>query len=595
MTDKYRFRDVQQAWGTGGVFEVNLNDLYPPPEVDADGNRVPTAIARPRLEAREKWRLLQPFISARFMDQLKAVIPLAAYLALFQILVLRQLVDDSMIIVGGLLSVIIGLMFFMEGLRVGLMPFGTQIGHSLPRRSPLPLVLLVTLLLGIGVTFAEPAIGALQAAGANISIERAPYLYALLNDWSGILVLVVGASVGLAAVVGTLRFVYGWSLKPLIYASLVPVLGLTLYASTDPDLTSALGLAWDAGAVTTGPVTVPLVLSLGIGIAAAVGKGESGLSGFGIVTLASLFPILGVLLLTLYVASSTTPAEIIAAAEAAAAAGAAEPAWYEKSPGEEIILGVRAILPLCVFLFLVLKMILREKLPHANEIFVGIALTIIGMCIFNLGLTYGLSKLGTNAGSLVPSAFMEMSSIEDSPIYPYRAGLIIALIFAWILGFGATVAEPALNALGLTAEELTSGAFKKKTLIMAVSIGVACGISLGLSKLIFDIPLVWLIVPGYLVAIVLTAISSEAFVNVAWDSAGVTTGPITVPLVLAMGLGFGNATDAVEGFGILCMASIGPIISVMISGLWSQYKANRQAEAAAQSVIVVGDEVRGIL
>ena len=596
MTSKYRFRDVQQAWGTGGVFEVNLNDLYPQPEFDAEGNRVPTAIARPRLEPREKWRLLQPFVSARLMDQLKAVIPLAAYLALFQILVLRQLVEDSMVIVGGLLSVIIGLMFFMEGLRVGLMPFGTQLGHSLPRRSPLLLVLLITLLLGIGVTFAEPAIGALQAAGANIAIERAPYLYALLNDWSGILVLVVGASVGLAAVVGTLRFVYGWSLKPLIYASLVPVLGLTLYASTDADLTSALGLAWDAGAVTTGPVTVPLVLSLGIGIAAAVGKGESGLSGFGIVTLASLFPILGVLLLTLYVASTTTPAEIFAAAEAAAAAAAiAEPAWYEKSPGAEIVLGVRAILPLCVFLFLVLKVVLREKLPHANEIFVGVALTIIGMCIFNLGLTYGLSKLGTNAGSLVPSAFMEMGSIEDSPIYPYRAGLIIALIFAWILGFGATVAEPALNALGLTAEELTSGAFKKKTLIMAVSIGVAFGIALGLSKLIFNIPLVWLIVPGYLVAIVLTAISSEAFVNVAWDSAGVTTGPITVPLVLAMGLGFGNATDAVEGFGILCMASIGPIISVMISGLWSQYKANRQAEAAEQSVIVVGHEVRGIL
>jgi hypothetical protein len=233
-----------------------------------------------------------------------------------------------------------------------------------------------------------------------------------------------------------------------------------------------------------------------------------------------------------------------------------------------------------------LKFVLREKLPHANEIFVGIGLTIVGMCIFNLGLTYGLSMLGGNAGSLVPAAFMEITTVEDSPIYPYRAGLIIALVFAWILGFGATVAEPALNALGMTAEELTSGAFKKSTLIIAVSIGVAFGIALGLSKLIFDLPLVWLIVPGYLVAIVLTAISSEAFVNVAWDSAGVTTGPITVPLVLAMGLGFGEATDAAEGFGILCMASIGPIISVMISGLWSQYKVRRQANAAEKSIIL---------
>jgi hypothetical protein len=191
---------------------------------------------------------------------------------------------------------------------------------------------------------------------------------------------------------------------------------------------------------------------------------------------------------------------------------------------------------------------------------------------------------------------MEISNVDDSPIYPYRAGLIIALVFAWILGFGATVAEPALNALGATAEELTSGAFKKKTLIIAVSIGVAFGIALGLSKLIFDLPLVWIIVPGYLAAIVLTAVSSEAFVNVAWDSAGVTTGPITVPLVLAMGLGFGVATDATEGFGILCMASIGPIISVMISGLWSQYKAHHQAGVAIRNAVVEStSEVTGAL
>ena len=587
MIDRYRFRDLQQAWGVGRTFEVSLNDLYPEPEADADGNYLPTAIRRPALSRREKRRLLQPYVSTRLQGQLKAVVPLAAYLALFLILVLRQLVADSLIIAGGLLAVVVGLMFFMEGLRIGLMPFGEQIGHSLPRRSPLPLVLLITLLLGIGVTFAEPAIGALQAAGANIAVARAPYLYALLNDWSGILVMVIGASVGLAAVVGTLRFVYGWSLKPLIYASLLPVLGLTIYASTDPNLASALGLAWDAGAVTTGPVTVPLVLSLGIGIAAAVGRGDSGLSGFGIVTLASLFPILGVLLLTLYLASTTTPAEIIEIANAAVTVSATEFQWYERSPGVEIVLGVRAILPLCIFLFLVLKLILREKLPHANEIFTGIGLTIVGMCVFNIGLTYGLSLLGGNAGSLVPAAFMEIANVDDSPIYPYRAGLIIALVFAWILGFGATVAEPALNALGQTAEELTNGAFKKKTLIIAVSIGVAFGIALGLSKLIFDLQLVWVIVPGYLVAIVLTAISSESFVNVAWDSAGVTTGPITVPLVLAMGLGFGAATDAVEGFGILCMASIGPIISVMISGLWSQYKAGRQAATAERNAVMI--------
>ena len=580
MPDFVRYSDLQRAYGAG-LREVSANQLFPAPRRDAAGQPIPVPVTPVALNAVETVQLIRPYLSIRFMDQLRAVVPLAAYLALFQLLILDQVIEDSWVITGGLFAVIVGLLFFMEGLSKGLMPLGETIGNGLPRKSPLPLVLLVTLLLGIGVTFAEPAIGALQAAGANVSVERAPYLYMLLNQWSGTLVLVVGMAVGAAAVLGTLRFLYGWSLKPLIYLALAPVLVLSVYASADPDLRATLGLAWDAGAVTTGPVTVPLVLSLGIGIATAGGRGNSGLSGFGIVTLASLFPILGVLLLTLYLQTTVTPAEIIeAASQAAAAAADAAPAWYETSPWVEIVLGIRAILPLVLFLLIVQRFILREPIENKGEVVYGIVLTIIGMCIFNLGLTYGLSKLGSNAGSLVPGAFMEIGAVSRSPIYVYSVGLAVAIAFAWFLGFGATIAEPALNALGDTAEKLTHGVFRKKTLIYAVSVGVAFGIALGLCKLIFNWPLVWMIVPGYLLAIVLTFVSSETVVNVAWDSAGVTTGPVTVPLVLAMGLGFGNATDAVEGFGILCMASIGPIITVMLTGLWSRYRLSRQREAA---------------
>jgi hypothetical protein len=594
MTNRYRFIDYQRAAGAAEQ-EISLHQLYPEPEKDEAGRIVRIQPVVTKIAAHEVLKIYQLYTSVRFMEQFRAVVPLAVYLVLFQLIILRQVVEDSWIITGGLLAVILGLMFFMEGLKLGMMPFGTVIGATLPRKSSLPVVLFITLLLGVGVTFAEPAISALKTAGQNVVVERAPYLYALLNNWSEALVLVVGASVGLAAVVGTLRFLYGWSLKPLIYASLIPVLGLSVYAASDPELSKALGLAWDTGAVTTGPVTVPLVLSLGIGIAAAAGKGDSQLSGFGVVTLASLFPVGGVLLLLFYVASTVTPAEIIAAAAGHAAAQAAGPAWYARSPGQEIILGIRAILPLVLFLFLVLKVMLKEQLQHRSEIFLGIGLTIVGMCIFNLGLTYGLAKLGGSAGGLVPMAFMEVEGITGSPIYLYAVGLSLALLFAWVLGFGATIAEPALNALGITAEQLTNGVFKKRTLIIAVSVGVACGIALGLAKLIFDLPLIWLILPGYLVAVGLTLFSSEEFVNVAWDSAGVTTGPITVPLVLALGLGFGNATQAVEGFGILSIASVGPVITVMISGLWSRHRANAEIRAAAQGALAPSAEIAEVI
>jgi hypothetical protein len=598
MADEYRFGDYQRASRSKhDVIRFNDIDTVPKLQKDAEGNVIPYESPRIRLTATETVRLLNPYISVRFMEQVKAVVPLGIYLALFQLLFLQQVMKDSWVITGGLFAVIVGLMLFMEGLKLGLMPFGNLIGSNLPRKSPLPVVLFITLLLGIGVTFAEPAIGALQAAGQNVLVERAPYLYALLNFWSTELVLVVGFSVGLAAVIGTLRFLYGWSLKPLIYITLVPLLALTVYASIDPEIHKVIGLAWDCGAVTTGPVTVPLVLSLGIGIAAAAGKKESGLSGFGIVTFASLFPVVGVLLLAFYVSYTVTPAEIIETArQAAEAAGAVDPPWFERSPGVEIVLGVRAIVPLVLFLFLVLKVVMKEDLENKGEIFYGVGLTIVGMCIFNLGLTYGLSKMGGSAGALVPIAFMQIPEVPGSPIYVYAVGLTLALAFAWGLGFASTIAEPALNALGITTENLTNGVFKKKTLINAVSLGVAFGIAVGLAKLIFDLPLAWLLVPGYLLTAVLTFFSTEEFVNIAWDSAGVTTGPITVPLVLALGLGLGNATNAVEGFGILCMASIGPIMTVLITGLWKQYQARVRALAKTKvSLATAEPEAKGIL
>lgn len=537
-------------------------------------NHTPNAAySRFKIRPIDAFRLVYPYLKGKISEQLKAVLPLAVYLALFQMLILRQPVIDASLITMGLVAVVIGLMFFMEGLRLGLMPFGEEIGNKLPQKSTLPLVLLVAFLLGIGVTFAEPAIGALKAAGSNVDPTQAPYLYAILNDWAGTLVLVVGGGVGLAAVLGTLRFLNNWSLKPLIFMTLLPTLLLTIYSMQNEQLSLIIGLAWDCGAVTTGPVTVPLVLALGIGIASAAGSGNQSLSGFGIVTLASLFPIMGVLMLSIFIQETVTVESIMASAQGFQMI---EPAWYDETPYAETIAGIRSIVPLMIFLGLVLFFLLKERLPNAQTVLLGLIFSVLGMIIFNIGLTYGLAKLGGQAGSMIPAAFTTIDTIANSPLYWFTLGIGIALIFAFALGFGATLAEPALNALGRTVESLTNGAFKKKTLMMAVSLGVGIGIAVGVSKIIFDLPLAYILIPSYLFALVLTIFSTEEFVNVAWDSAGVTTGPVTVPLVLAMGLGLGQAVGVVEGFGILSMASIGPIITVLLTGLWVKYKTKHK-------------------
>jgi hypothetical protein len=580
MAKNVRFGEYLQAV-TVDTTSVPYGKVLPKPQFDAEGREIPQKITKLNMSGVDIVNLLQPYLSVRFMEQVRAVVPLAVFLAIFQWLVLQRTVADATLIGTGLLAVMIGLMIFMEGLKLGLMPFGDIIGSNLPRKLPLPGVLTVALLLGIGVTYAEPAIGTLQVAGSIVDPEKAPYLYTMLNERAGSTVLVVGIGVGIAAVLGTIRFLYDWSLKPLIYFSLLPVVLLTAYCAMDDDLATVVGLAWDCGAVTTGPVTVPLVLALGIGVANSGGKGDSQLSGFGIVTLASVFPILAVLALAVFW-KFTVPVDVIlaeVAAKSAAAAAAAAPAWYEVSPGLDVRLGVQAIVPLVIFLMVVLFGILKEKLPNAFIIVWGLFLCVLGMCTFNVGLTYGLAALGSQTGSLIPGAFVAIDAMPNAPLYPAAVGIFLAAAFAWALGYAATMAEPALNALGLTVQNLTNGAFKKSMLMYAVAIGVATGIMLGVCKLIFNFNLLYILVPGYAIALVLTALSTEEFVNVGWDSAGVTTGPVTVPLVLAMG--FGEAVGALEGFGILAAASIAPICAVLALGIYVQWKTKKELAASA--------------
>jgi hypothetical protein len=593
MAKNIRFGEYVQAV-TVDSDSISYSKLIPKPKLDKNGKEIPMKPEKMQLAGADIYNLLQPYISVRFMEQVNAVVPLAVYLALFQILVLQRTVTGSVEITAGLVAVIVGLMIFMEGLKLGLMPFGDIIGNTLPKKLPLVGVLIIAGLLGIGVTYAEPAIGTLKIAGALVDPEKAPLLYYALMVQTESTVLLVGFGVGLAAVIGSMRFLYGWSLKPLIYLSLIPCTILTAICALNPNLSSIVGLAWDCGAVTTGPVTVPLVLALGIGIASSGGKGDSSLSGFGIVTLASLFPIIAVLCLGVYFGYTVSPEDMKAANavvyEAAKNASGGEMSAWDKILMGPIKDGVQAIVPLVIFLAFVLFAILRSKLPNAFIIVWGLLLTVVGMCVFNIGLLYGLSSLGDQAGSLIPGAFQEITIPERllSPgenatygnLYGPVWGSIIALVFAFLLGFGATLAEPALNALGLTVQNMTNGSFKKSMLMYAVAGGVSAGITLGVAKLIFDFNLLYILIPGYIIGLILTVMSTEEFVNIGWDSAGVTTGPVTVPLVLAMGLGLGGAVQAVEGFGILAAASIAPIVAVLALGVYVQWKVKREMQAA---------------
>ncbi len=614
------------------------------------------------------WRgvmmILWRYFREKALEQVRTVWFIIAYLLFFQILVLHLPLVHSLTIALGVLIVIVGLTFFMEGLRLGLMPFGETIGAILPRNSRLPLIMGFAFLLGVGATFAEPAISVLKKAGGGVSPADAPLLHSLLNDFSGQLVAAVGVGVGIAVMLGIIRFFFGWSLKVFILPLVTLLCALTLYAHFDPVLNPIIGLAWDCGAVTTGPVTVPLVLALGIGVCRIVSAEDSGSSGFGIVTLASLFPILAVLILSIYHLHAGdyhgapnyrgAPAAAVQAAETEAPAQEVEKQIeekpvrpftkeefleYEKTGrlsehsgqvvtlyrGGELVLedgrivhrnaeivlekqeaqgliegfvrrqtqnpwdskldfmrefrdasliALQAILPLCGFLFLTLLVVLKERLRKGDEIAIGVVFSVLGMALFGLGLTLGLTPLGTQLGSNIPVTFATITPWGMSGVVPPLfqspvTGKLVTILFAFFLGYGATLAEPALNALGHTVENVTVGVFQKKLLMHVVAVGVGLGIAAGVAQMTFaSLSLTMLLIPPYLLLLFLTVISTDEFVNFAWDSAGVTTGPITVPLVLAMGLGIGSSLPGVrDGFGILALASAGPIITVLVVGL----------------------------
>jgi hypothetical protein len=226
---------------------------------------------------------------------------------------------------------------------------------------------------------------------------------------------------------------------------------------------------------------------------------------------------------------------------------------------------------------------LRQRPKHLDELFIGISCAVIGMCLFNLGIALGLTPLGEQLGGNVVSSFTSIQPWQSEgfvdPLFKSStAGKCLAILFGFILGYGATLAEPALNALGSTVEKITVGAFKKNLLMQAVATGVALGIATGVAKIAFNLELWYLLIPPYAFLLVLTFFSSEDFVNFGWDSAGVTTGPITVPLVLAMGLGIGAKTGAIDGFGVLSLASVGPIITVLTVGLLVKKKKPAPSE-----------------
>jgi len=510
--------------------------------------------------------ILVPYIWRILKEQLITVVPVCLYLVLFQLVVLRQGLSNIGWVVGGVSLVIFGLMFFLEGVRISLVPVGEAIGDNLPRSSTLVPLLLFSFVLGILGAFGEPVIGSLQIAGGNVNPEAAPLLYDILVRKPILLSLVISFGVGLAVTLSTLRTLYNWSLKPLI----LPIVGTcvlaTLLASRSEQLGTAIGLAWDCGAVIVGPVLCPLVLALGLGIFRATGKSDPSMAGFGIAGLISVMPIVMVIALTFVLSLVGTP--IIE--DSLVTASNAEHSRLGNVLAS-LIMAVRAIAPVYITLWLFMRYYLKVPGIPSKQYLVGMAFALGGLFLFNTGISWGLADIGNQVGRSLPSAFHP----PGSSLFPAEIGKIIVVLFGVIMGYGATLAEPAFNILGQQVEDVTQGAFKKRLFSQAVAIGVGVGAGLGIMSTIYHIELVHLLLPPYALLVILTLLNREKFVCIAWDGGSVTTGPVTVPLKISIGIGLSHATGFAEGFGIIALASAYPVMNILLLGLYTDHQQRR--------------------
>mmetsp|Transcript_5545 Transcript_5545/g.14746 ORF Transcript_5545/g.14746 Transcript_5545/m.14746 type:complete len:601 (-) Transcript_5545:53-1855(-) len=511
----------------------------------------------------------------------RAVVPLTGFVVLYiGVLLERWILTWNM--VAGLSCVILGLSLFKFGLISGLMPFGESIGVSLPRKASGPLVFLASLLLGILVTFSEPGINSLQLVGESLHLRKeedvnasdALLLWLLAPRRSFHLLTAVAMGVGAASALGLARLQYRWSMKPLIFSIVVPLLVLTAICWRSEVLTGIVGISWDCGAITTGPATVPIVLSLGVGAShASVVPRRSdepeGIEGFGIVTLASLLPVITVMLYAIIWGTLIDSVGPEGALPDGLAASSPDQGPWAALPFHEFWQSCRSVGPLIGFLVLVQAVLIREKLQGVWGLAKGMLATLLGLFVFNIGLGRGSMPLGEQSGRTLPLA-LDSPTLLSSWGLAERGGLVgqmLVMVFGFVAGFIATVIDLEPCGLGETVERLSGGKFTKRDLIGSVAFGVGVGIVLGFAKVLWQLNLLMVLGVGYTVALVLTLFVDEGLCCIAWDSAGVTTGPVTVPLVLSLGVGICGRIGSTDGFGILACASVCPIISVLTAAL----------------------------
>ena len=491
----------------------------------------------------------------KLREALVSVIPVVAIVALLNLTpYVNYTVPELIVFVVSSFFLIVGIGLFNLGADLSMTPMGEHIGSGLTKLKSPVILLSVAFAMGILITVAEPDLTVLANQVSDI-----------MNGT--VLIVTVGIGVGLFLVVAILKIVTKLPLSSLLmffYMLLFAISSILVLGGGE----ALIPLAFDSGGVTTGPITVPFIMALGVGIAATIGGKNSEENSFGLIALCSVGPMLAVLLLGTTVTGeiSQTPVYTLDYSFESVLHTLLETA-------KEVILA----LGLIVIFFVILQLIVL-KLPKKRliQIAIGIAYTFLGLVIFLSAVKIGFMPLGYKLG---------LQLAENK---------VLLVIFSFIIGMVVVLAEPAVHVLNKQVEEITEGTVTKRSMMIALSIGVGLSICLSIIRIIFDFNLFYYLIPGYAISLGLSFFVPRLYTAIAFDSGGVASGPLTSSFILPLAVGVCSTLqpDRIleDAFGIVAMVAMAPLITIQLLGFRAVVSHKLHERIALKRILNADDE-----
>ena len=498
-----------------------------------------------------------PKLREKLLEALQAVLPIAAIVLVLCFTIAPVSPSILLCFLLGAAMIVVGIMFFTLGAEMSMTPMGERVGAVITKSRKLPVILGIGFLLGFLITISEPDL--------QVLANQVP---AIPNTT---LILSVAAGVGLFLVFAFLRMLIGISLPRLLVLFYSIIFLLAVFVPRE-----FLAVAFDSGGVTTGPMTVPFIMALGVGVSAIRGDRHAADDSFGLVAMCSIGPILAVLILGIVFRASDSTyippvlPEVSDSVELWQLFHVSLPTYLKEIAG--------SLLPIIVMFGIFQFVALHMDGRSLGRIAVGLAYTYVGLVLFLTGANVGFMPAGNYLGQVLAGQSFRWLLV---PI-----GMLI--------GYFIVKAEPAVYVLNKQVEEVTDGAISAGTMGAALSAGVSLSVGLAMVRVLTGISILWFLIPGYAFAIGISFVVPKLYTAIAFDAGGVASGPMTATFLLPLAQGAcvavgGNiVTDA---FGVVAMVAMTPLITVQLMGLMAQLKQRRarQAQPVSAAALAFAD------